>query len=415
MKKLFVFANAFPFGDWEPFLETEIEYYRKFDQVHIFSLSVRPDQAKSRRVIKDPRVIVHPIAFKPKSFYALYAARTLSDPSLYRELKLLLRQRRLSPGRLVQLLVFLSRCHYEASQILTIIEREHLASPDDQITLYSYRMAYQPYLTELVSRNMSDTRRVARAHRADLYEEFAPNGYLPLRTQTVAALDRLYLISEHGYNYLRHRHPDAAERMAIRYLGTQDHGLGPMPQSRQPLQVVTCSNLFPWKRVGLFIDALVELGDVSVKWTHFGDGPLRDELEERARQELGPTIEFDFRGPVSNPDLLAEYARVPYHVLVNVSESEGIPVSIMEASSFGIPAIATDVGGTSEVVEDGVNGILLPSSPHPSAIADALRSMATMNEAEYERNRINARELWERKYDADHNYRQFTDELALRL
>ncbi|MFR4320263.1 MAG: glycosyltransferase [Blautia massiliensis (ex Durand et al. 2017)] len=44
---------------------------------------------------------------------------------------------------------------------------------------------------------------------------------------------------------------------------------------------------------------------------------------------------------------------------MNVSSSEGIPVSIMEATSFGIPGIATDAGGTKEIIRDKENGVLL--------------------------------------------------------
>jgi len=45
-------------------------------------------------------------------------------------------------------------------------------------------------------------------------------------------------------------------------------------------------------------------------------------------------------------DVLNYYASNPVDVFINTSSSEGLPVSIMEAMSFGIPVIATNVGGT---------------------------------------------------------------------
>src|SRR5690606_27399675 len=92
-----------------------------------------------------------------------------------------------------------------------------------------------------------------------------------------------------------------------------------------------------------------------------GFGPMENELRELAKNKLGKksNIQFEFTGRMNNPDLLEFYRKNPANVFINVSESEGIPVTIMEAMSFGIPVIATDVGGVREIVKSGANGILL--------------------------------------------------------
>jgi glycosyltransferase involved in cell wall biosynthesis len=54
------------------------------------------------------------------------------------------------------------------------------------------------------------------------------------------------------------------------------------------------------------------------------------------------------------------YTEQPFDLFVNVSASEGVPFSIMEAFSVGIPVMATNVGGTGEIVNEQV-GMLLPS------------------------------------------------------
>ena len=66
---------------------------------------------------------------------------------------------------------------------------------------------------------------------------------------------------------------------------------------------------------------------------------------------------MSLKGNVDNAALLEDYITENYYLFVNVSSSEGIPVSIMEASSVGIPCLATDVGGTGEIISDGVNGL----------------------------------------------------------
>lgn len=55
------------------------------------------------------------------------------------------------------------------------------------------------------------------------------------------------------------------------------------------------------------------------------------------------------------------YSEHPVDVFINLSTNEGVPVSIMEAISFDIPIVATDVGGTSEIVTDET-GILVSSN-----------------------------------------------------
>ena len=94
-------------------------------------------------------------------------------------------------------------------------------------------------------------------------------------------------------------------------------------------------------------------------------------------------------------------------VFLNVSETEGVPLSIMEALSFGIPVIATKVGGTGEIVTSGLNGTLLPKDVAPSALSNAIRDM--MVQSDEERNTMcrKARESWEKNCSAEKNYRDF--------
>ena len=64
-------------------------------------------------------------------------------------------------------------------------------------------------------------------------------------------------------------------------------------------------------------------------------------------------------GHYPNEELLRYYGSNHVDLFINTSSTEGVPVSIMEAQSFGIPVIATDTGGVKEVVTEGT-GSLLP-------------------------------------------------------
>ena len=120
--------------------------------------------------------------------------------------------------------------------------------------------------------------------------------------------------------------------------------------------------------------------------------------------KLPKNIKVDFRGMVSNQQVLEDYSKEEYHLFLNVSSSEGIPVAIMEAMSYGIPCIATNVGGNSEIVTDNYSGKLLAVDFEPQVLADYIKEFATMSAVEYNEYRKNAREDWKNKHSAIKNY-----------
>ena len=84
----------------------------------------------------------------------------------------------------------------------------------------------------------------------------------------------------------------------------------------------------------------------------------------------------------------------------------------MEACSFGIPVIATDVGGTHEIITNGVNGFLLPKDFSAQEFLGFLRRIYEMDESDYHAMCVNARKSWEKNFDAAKNYRSFYSGLA---
>lgn len=109
------------------------------------------------------------------------------------------------------------------------------------------------------------------------------------------------------------------------------------------------------------------------------------------------------------------YEKESFDLFVNVSSSEGIPVSIMEAMSFGIPCIATDVGGSGEIVIDRYNGILLKDDFRIQDFIQALDWYLKMDSNTILELRKNVYLSWERKYNAETNYTEFVEELLYRL
>ncbi|XYJ10754.1 TIGR03088 family PEP-CTERM/XrtA system glycosyltransferase [Telluria sp. B2] len=97
-----------------------------------------------------------------------------------------------------------------------------------------------------------------------------------------------------------------------------------------------------------------------------GDGPLRDKLAQKA-QDAGVLELTWFPGARNDiPELMRSF-----DVFALSSIAEGTPVTLLEAMACGLPVVATKVGGIPEVVQDGVNGALVPAS-NPQALAEAL-------------------------------------------
>jgi len=254
---------------------------------------------------------------------------------------------------------------------------------------------------------------VSRAHGGDLYEDRKPGGYAGLRRGIVAGIDAVYPISDHGTRYLNGRFPGLGAKFHTARLGVDDPGfLNPQPAGG-PLALVSCSFVVSGKRLHLIVDAIAHLlaADPAreVRWTHVGDGPLFEDLRAYAASRLGARAQAVFKGYLAQAELMAVYRDEAFDAIVNVSDNEGIPVSLMEACAAGIPMVATDVGGTAEIV-NAANGVLIPADADSATIAAALLRFA--DRPGTRACRRSARLHWEAHFNAAANYGRFGRTLA---
>lgn len=106
----------------------------------------------------------------------------------------------------------------------------------------------------------------------------------------------------------------------------------------------------------------------DIKFILTGKGPIKNYLERKIN-ELGLKNNFYFAGFVDRSTLLEYYQNSTIYVLP--SYYEGLPTTLLESMSCGIPSIATDVEGSSELIEDGENGLLVPPGD-PKRLAEAI-------------------------------------------
>jgi glycosyltransferase involved in cell wall biosynthesis len=140
----------------------------------------------------------------------------------------------------------------------------------------------------------------------------------------------------------------------------------------RPSRIVgAAGRLSPEKGFGQLVEAaaLALKQDPALGFVLFGDGPLRARLTAQiVRHGLQDRFMLaGFRG---------DLARLLPHldVVVLPSFSEGLPVVVLEAFAAAVPVVASAVGGTPEVIEDGVNGYLVPPG-QPAALAQRIRDV----------------------------------------
>lgn len=281
--------------------------------------------------------------------------------------------------------------------------------PMENTVLYSY---WFHYCALAVGRAKGNFRlRVCRAHGYDLYEE---RGIQPYKPFILKHLDFVFPCSEVGTRYIKSLYGNP-ENVVTKYLGSINTNEAKIKmESDDTLHLVSCSEVVKVKRVELIIDALAEVKDVKIEWVHFGGGLEFNAITVHAQEKLKnhKNITYRFEGMVNNKLVHAYYRDKNVDCLLNVSESEGLPVSMMEALSWGIPVIGTDVGGVRELIEDKVNGFLIPGNFKSETLAALLVSFQRMMPSEREAMRHRARLVWEDRFNAQHNYKQFAFELT---
>lgn len=306
----------------------------------------------------------------------------------------------------------LARALYRARMFETFL-RERIAAGGGPDIVYFYWMVPE-IMGAIALRNAGggDFRIVTRAHRTDLYAFERRGRYFGLRASIVEGIDAVYCISGHGQSYLQDRFASLSGKCHLARLGVPEPGFLNRQAGDGELSIVSCSFVSEVKRIGLLIDAIDRLlaraSGLRVKWTHIGDGPLYEQVRARAADLLQGRMEIAFTGHLDIGRIMRLYRDTCFDVFINVSRSEGLPVSLMEAASVGLPLIATDVGGSSEIAGPET-GILLPSDPDADTVAGALLRFSDKQWAQGLRAR--SRACWEEKFDARKNHHAFAKAL----
>jgi glycosyltransferase involved in cell wall biosynthesis len=202
-------------------------------------------------------------------------------------------------------------------------------------------------------------RRVA-AKMVDAYVAVTPTLARIAIERSECESTRLHVIPN-GIDTQRFR-ADAAARLRAR----TELGIGP-----DHWVVGTVGRLSPEKNQALLIDAAASMLDSSRHLVIVGDGPERAALQARARATPRPEL-VHFTGARNDPQTWL----ASFDVFALTSDSEGLPLVLLEAMAVGLPVVATKVGGIPDVVKHEATGYAIAPGDR-AALTRELRRLAT--------------------------------------
>ncbi|WP_173443891.1 glycosyltransferase [Selenomonas ruminantium] len=292
-------------------------------------------------------------------------------------------------------------------------------SKNKEIYLYSFWLSRPAFAIAKFNENRRGNIKqiISRTHRYDLYEEENSFNYLPFRRYIDRNLDRIYFSSRDSLKYYQEKNYscEGHAEYCLSYLGTRNFNIRKQYNiNKEEIVFASCSNMIQRKRLDLIVSLLASpsLRDIKKKWICIGDGELFEEIKDMARLYLDETEVF-FTGRVSEEEIYKIYKEHDVDFFVNMSDSEGVPVSIMEALSMGIPCVARNVGGNADIVNDK-NGFLIEKEKVSSKELDDLAKKIVdkfMQKDQYFKMMNNAFDLWNERFNTEHNVKNFCESL----
>lgn len=413
-KRLLMITKNFPYGFGETFIEKEIEVAaKKFEEVIILVYKANLKE-KERSVPQNVRVIpLYELSRYKKICHYIGLIPYLFSRELGEELKkhkTLFEKRR----SLSFYLETLSKEQQAVSRIKDVIQQEQ------SVIIYSYWFSDTAYLGYRLLKHFDLLGKrifVSRAHGYDLYKERNNGEEFPFRKQIFENISKVYPCSKQGESYLRREYPQFHAKIEKKYLGVEiSQIIGETKENKKKFHIVTCSNIIPLKRVIRLAESLQIMQEENpeiarnIKWTCFGSGSSEGELKQFCHKFL-TSLEIQFKGKIKNEEVLDFYQTTKVDVFVNLSTTEGLPVSIMEAMANKIPTIATAVGGTPEIVIDSENGVLLDREFSNEQLVNAIKKIYFLDVKNKEKMDEKAYETSRKNFDAEKNYNEFYEEI----
>lgn len=150
----------------------------------------------------------------------------------------------------------------------------------------------------------------------------------------------------------------------------------PVERPRKPFRLAFCGVMSPWKAPALVVNAVRRIDtELELKmWGNTEEPMFADYIRSLLETAKGDA-RITFAGPYSGDQASDVFAEMDA-LVVPSTWYENTPFVVLEAFAAGVPCIASDLGGLSEIVRDGENGLLFPAG-NAKALAEAIKRIVT--------------------------------------
>ena len=409
---MILFSTHYPFDKFrEAFISPELHVRDKRFNISI----IATDEEKNSPIEQDCPSNIQLQCIGRTAFSIPYKSFLLCsifiNKEIYSEILALINNKKFNALNLKKLILFCANAYDKYYSIKKILKREGYIpnqSSEKKVVLYSYWMNATSYAVAKLSKKYNIPA-ICRVHGSDLYEERSA-GYLPMRPYIIKGMKRIFAVSNAGREYLIKRYGNE-EKIRCSYLGSMNTYALKEINSKSPFRIVSCAYVIPLKRIECIAEAICGIDDKEIEWVHFGGGRDLSNIDKIIKTAK-PNIKCCLKGNVSTKELFDFYANNDVHLFVNFSTTEGgVPQSIKEAMSFGIPAIATNVGGNPEIIRDHINGFLLDVNSSIEQLRRKILDMISLPDEDYLRYRAEAFKEWNGHFNICNTASKFYDEV----
>lgn len=415
MKKLVLFTNIFPYSILNTehvFISPELKFLAKyFDQITIIPENVGDEMVCIQNEnIKIDTTYASGIKIKTSKLQLLKQLRHFFTPigilSVLSDLK-----RMKNIKHFAIHIITIDRIFQFQKWLKNFILKEDV---DLHNTLF-YTYWFCEATSALALFSNKNIKIITRAHGFDIYDERVTYRSMYFRNKTLKHILSVFTASVSGQHYLQLKYPRYSSKIEVQYLGAVKKNNG-FTKTNTDLQITffTSARAEPVKRLTLSARLIMELAkqipEYDVRWIHVGDGKEMDMVKSICQSQKIPNLKIEFKGKLSNEQVHDIYINETIDWAILTSSSEGgCPISIVESLSYGVPVIATSVGGIPEIVTEN-NGILLSKDPSES---EFIAKMTTIlqNKELYASLKKQAYADYLNKFNAEKNHEYFVKKI----
>jgi glycosyltransferase involved in cell wall biosynthesis len=248
----------------------------------------------------------------------------------------------------------------------------------------------------------------------NFWDEIEKLNDLAIGREVLKEAEKIIVVSNATKNYVLRLGADS-EKIRVLHNGVDVNRFRPLTgvkdEMRKKLGISKDSSVVLTVRRLVYkngIDTLIESAKIAVKknprlfFLVVGKGPDFEKVKEKI-EELGIQENFRLTGFISDEALPFYYNVADFFVLPSKS-GEGLPLVALEAMACGLPVIATNVGGISEVMEEGYGKLVPPNSP--DSFAEAILEFS---HSELSTLKNDLRAIIEQKYSWDRNVEKLVE------